>query len=165
MTVATMSHSRPGRRHAHSARVEIAEVAGSRVRRRIAVADAARLLLELRDRGVVGLCRGGEGSKHRTAALLTGNGVRDCLIIELLISAGDTHQRNDADRSVVIRHDALALEFASERCKRHAASTATARGRCGLMRAHASYLRRLGLETARKAICIAMRPIGISKPT
>src|SRR5690348_15397770 len=103
-TLMTMYHSRPTNAHdARSAIVQVAHVA-RRVRRRISVADAARLFLELRDRCVVRLRRGGKISKHRAAALLARHVRRHRSIIELLVSAGDAHQRDEASWTAVVRH-------------------------------------------------------------
>src|SRR6185312_9359578 len=111
----------PPERAVPSTHVEIAQVAGRGVRRRIAVADAPRLFLELRDRGLVGFGWCGEVPEDRTAALLARHGGRHSIVEEFLVAAGQTDQRHESAGTIIVCHALLALKMRAEPCKSHAA--------------------------------------------
>src|SRR5262249_8689816 len=92
------------RRQRRSARVEIANVARQGIGRRITIRDAARLILELSDRSLVGLGGGGEAAEDGTAAPLTGDGRRHRSIVELLVTAREAYERQHPARPALVCH-------------------------------------------------------------
>jgi hypothetical protein len=88
--------------------LEVAHVVESRVRRRIAVRDAARLLLELRDSRFVGLGGGGELAEHGAAALVAGHvRGRRCLLVEFLLAAREAYESDHAAWPAIVHHISL----------------------------------------------------------
>src|SRR5262245_60191236 len=109
-------------------RIEVADVVGRRLRRIVVQRDAAGLLLELRDGSLVGLGRGCKLSENGAAALLTLHGWRHCLIIEVFVAAGETHQRNQTNGTTAL-HELLAEYAEGVECKSYAAEQVGARRR------------------------------------
>jgi hypothetical protein len=89
-----------------SARIEIADVSRSRLGRRIAVRDAARLLFELRDRRFVRLRRRGEVAKDRSATSLTGDIRGNGLIVEPLIPTRQADEGEKTAGAALVCHGA-----------------------------------------------------------
>jgi hypothetical protein len=90
------------------ARVEVADVVGRGLRRVVAQRHAAGLFLELRDSRLVGLSGGAELPEDRSAATLALNGWRNGLIVEVLVTARETHQRHKTNWTGSL-HDILAV--------------------------------------------------------
>src|SRR5919204_2278904 len=119
-----MGYSRPSRL-AMLARVEVADVVGRGLRRVVAQRHAAGLFLELRDSRLVGLSGGAELPEDRSAATLALNGWRNGLIVEVLVTARETHQRHKTNWTGSL-HDILAVGEGI-RCKSYASRAGCAR--------------------------------------
>src|SRR5205085_4433224 len=97
----------------------VADVVGRGLRRIVVQRDAAGLLLELRDRGLVGLGRGGKLPEYRAAALLAFHGRRHSLLVKMLVTARQANQGDDTDRTTVL-HDVLENGSSPSWCKSYA---------------------------------------------
>src|SRR5687768_4855269 len=94
--------------------LEVAHLVGRCLRRRIAVLNAARLLLEVRQRRLVGLRGGIEPTKHGATALVACQRRRYRRVEGLFVATGQAHQRRDALRVLATRaflpcHSSLAV--------------------------------------------------------
>src|SRR5512146_1151149 len=115
-------HARPApRAGTELSGVEVAHVAWPRVGRCVAETDAAGLLLELGNRGFIGLGGSGEGAEHGAAAPFASHGTGYRLVVGLFVAAGQAYQRHETARSTVVCHEFARVWYTRELCKRHAA--------------------------------------------
>jgi hypothetical protein len=89
-----------------SARIEIADVSRGRVRRRVTVRDAARLVLELRDRRFVRLGWRGEVAKDRSTAPFADDTCGHGLFVEPLIPTRQADEGEETAGAALVSHGA-----------------------------------------------------------